>query len=175
MLLASYKSTRPGVQGIANRLIRWRLRGPYSHSEIVFEPDDGVDGLMPDGSCAPDANEALWCASSVAAERLPTWSARRAGCMGGVRFKRIRLDPDKWDTVPLHASPLRAAVRAGLIEGELYDWQGVAGFLAWVIPGSDLRWTCHEAAGLLMGIDQPHRLDPCSLHRVAVWADTTPA
>ncbi len=55
MLLASYKSTRPGWQGIANRLIRWRLRGVYSHSEIVFQPWDGVDDLMP--AAAPQAGE----------------------------------------------------------------------------------------------------------------------
>lgn len=173
MKLASYRSTRPGLQGIANRLIRWRLRGPYSHSEIVFEPGDGVDGLMPDGSCAPDADGALWCVASVAAEHLPAWSARRSGRMGGVRFKRIALSPDRWDIVPLHTSPMRAAVRAGLIEGERYDWPAIAGFLSWLIPSSARSWTCHEACGLLMGIDQPERLDPCSLHRVAVWADTT--
>ncbi len=58
MLLASYTSTRPGIQGIANRLIRWRLDGLTSHSEIVFTPFDGVDDLMPDGSAAPDADGA---------------------------------------------------------------------------------------------------------------------
>lgn len=69
MKLASYKATRPGLQGVANRLIRWRLRGPYSHNELVFEPGDGVAALMPDGTCAADARGALWCASSVAAEQ----------------------------------------------------------------------------------------------------------
>lgn len=171
MKLASYKSTRPGLQGIANRLIRWRLRGLHSHSEIVFQPWDGVDDLMPDGSAAPDANGALWCVSSVAAEKLPTWSQARAGRYGGVRFKRIALDPDRWDTVTVHADPRRAATRARLLEGEMYDWRGIAGFLSWLIPGSDRRWTCHEVAGLLMGIDQPQRLDPCSLQQVALWAD----
>ena len=46
MQLASYKSTRLGLQGIANRIIRLRLRGPYSHTEVVFEPGDGVDHLV---------------------------------------------------------------------------------------------------------------------------------
>lgn len=170
MLLASYKSTRPGVQGVANRVIRWRLKGQYSHSEIVFQPWDGVDDLMPDGSAAPDQNGALWCVSSVAAETLPAWSQNRAGRTGGVRFKRINLSPDRWDTVQIHADPRRAAVRAKLLEGEMYDWQGVVGFVTWMIPGNDRRWTCHELAGLLMGIEQPQRLDPCSLHQVALWA-----
>ncbi len=42
MLLASYTGTRPGLQGLANRAIRFRLGGPYSHTELVFEPGDGV-------------------------------------------------------------------------------------------------------------------------------------
>ena len=64
MLLASYKSTRPGLQGLANVLIRLRLGGIYSHCELVFQPGDGVDHLMPDGTTAPDENGALWCVSS---------------------------------------------------------------------------------------------------------------
>ena len=111
MLLASYKSTRPGIQGIANRIIRRRLRGQYSHSEIVFEPTDMVDALMPDGSAAP-IDGALWCVSSVAAEKLPPWSQTRAGRFGGVRFKRIALSPDRWDFVRLRGDARLAAVRA---------------------------------------------------------------
>lgn len=38
MQLASYTATLPGVQGVFNRLIRWRFDGAYSHSEIAFEP-----------------------------------------------------------------------------------------------------------------------------------------
>lgn len=174
MQLASYRGTRPGLQGIANRLIRLRLRGPYSHSEVVFEPGDGVDHLMPDGTCQPDAEGALWAASSVAAERLPAWSRTRAGRWGGVRFKRIPFDPDRWDLVPLRGNPQRAATRARLIEGQLYDWRGVAGFLAWPLGQASRRWTCHEACGLFAGIDQPWRLDPCALHQVVRWAETTP-
>lgn len=164
MLLASYTSTRPGIQGIANRLIRWRLDGRTSHSEIVFQPWDGVDDLMPDGSAAPDADGALWCVSSVAAEHLPAWSRRRAGCVGGVRFKRIRLDPARWETVPVHANARRAAIVARQLEGDLYDWQGVAGFLAWLIPQKADRWSCAELCAHLAGIKDAWRFDPCVLH-----------
>lgn len=168
MLLASYKSTRPGIQGVANRVIRWRLRGPYSHSEIVFEPTDGVDDLMPDGNAAPMGG-ALWCASSVAAEKLPAWSQRRRGRRGGVRFKRIKLDPSRWDFVRLDGDPRVAASRAKLVEGDLYDWQGVLGFVAWLIPQRSERWSCGEFCAYLLGIREPERLDPCSLHNVARW------
>ena len=169
MLLASYKSTRPGIQGIANRVIRWRLKGQYSHSEIVFQPWDGVDDLMPDGSAAPDANGALWCVSSVAAERLPAWSQRRAGCTGGVRFKRITLSPERWDFVRLRGDARQAAVRAKSVEGDKYDWPGVAGFAWWPIRAVAVWWSCAELCAQMLGMAEPWRQDPCSLHRVAQW------
>ena len=93
MKLASYIGTRAGIYGLGNVLIRLRLGGQESHSEIVFEPSDGpeVAALMPDGSLEPDANGALWCCSSVGLERIPAHSPRRSGGLGGVRFKRIIL------------------------------------------------------------------------------------
>jgi len=164
MLLASYKSTRPGLQGIANRVIRFRLKGVYSHSEIVFEPSDNVGAWMPDSSCEPDENGALWCVSSVAGERLPAWSDRRPGALGGVRFKRIAMDPAKWDLVPVQADPLKAASLAGLIEGAMYDWQQVLGYVSWLIPHKDDRWSCAEVCAYLMGMPDAWRFDPCVLH-----------
>lgn len=165
MKLASYKSTRPGLQGIANRIIRLRLRGLYSHNEVVFEPGDGVDRLMPDGSCAPDANGALWCASSVAAETLPGYSPRRAGKAGGVRFKRIALDPSRWDTQHVACDRAAAAQWFRTHEGELYDWQLVLGFLAWIVPQKAMRWTCSEACAAALGVAEGDawRFDPMNL------------
>ena len=76
MQLASYVGTRRSLMGIGNRLIRLRLSGlkealktdasldqtvlRASHSEVVFEPGDGVDHLMPDGTCEPNAKGELW-------------------------------------------------------------------------------------------------------------------
>lgn len=42
MRAAFYKGTRPGLQGIYSRLVRWVDRGPYSHCELVFS--DGLSG-----------------------------------------------------------------------------------------------------------------------------------
>lgn len=172
MQLASYKSTRPGIQGWANRLIRLRLRGEHSHNEVVFEPGDGVDHLMPDGTCAPDAAGALWCASSVAAERLPMFSVRRAGNVGGVRFKRIALDPERWDVVPYRRDALAAASWFRMHEGSRYDWALILGFLAWLLawlaPERQDRFTCSEAAAAAGGVPQAWRFDPCSLHILAL-------
>ncbi|GAB2472263.1 hypothetical protein GCM10027082_24730 [Comamonas humi] len=166
MLLASFKGTKPGMQGVANRLIRMRLRGPYSHSELVFEPGDGVGHLLPDGSEAQGDDGSLWCASSVAAEPLPAFSPRRAGHQGGVRFKRLALDPEHWDLVRLPGDPAAAALWFQQHAGALYDWQLIAGFVAWLIPGRSARWTCSEAVAAALGIPprEAWRFDPCSLH-----------
>ena len=167
MKLASYHGTRPGLMGLGNVLIRLRLRGPYSHSEIVFEPGDGVDHLMPDGTCAPDADGAMWCVSSTGLERIPAWSHRRAGKRGGVRFKRIVLS-DKW-TLDAVSSPEHAAKWAVLNQGALYDWQLILGFLAWLIPHKKSRVMCSEACAEMLGLDDAWRFDPCVL-RAAVGA-----
>lgn len=163
MKLASYKSTRPGLQGIANRLIRLRLRGVYSHNEVVFEPGDGVGFLMPDGSCE-EVDGTLWCASSVAAERLPLWSPRRAGKVGGVRFKRIKLDPSRWDVVDYPVDPKYAAFRAKYSQGALYGWRLILGYLAWVVTGQKGRFTCSQFSAYLGAIGDDWRFDPCTLH-----------
>lgn len=166
MKLASYRGTRFGIMGIGNILIRMRLRGIYSHSEIVFEPGDGVDHLMPDGTCAADADGALWCVSSTGLERIPAWSFRRAGKRGGVRFKRIALG-SKWTLDSVAQSPMDAAKWAALNQGGLYDWQLIVGFLAWLIPQKKSRVMCSEACAEMLGYEDAWRFDPCVL-RAAV-------
>mgnify|MGYP000884967569 CR=1 FL=1 len=171
MLLASYKATRPGLQGIVNRVIRWRFNGVHSHSEIVFEPGDGVDDLMPDGTCAADAAGALWCVSAVAWEVLPAHSSYRPGKRGGVRFKRIVLDPHKWDLRPLPGhSALEAARLARRHEGEPYSWRLIARWVAWYIERATQtrQWACSTFCALLLGLREPDRYDPCLLDCVAL-------
>lgn len=167
MHIASYKSSQDGLKGIANWAIRFRLHGIYSHSELVFMPGDGVDDLMPDCTCEP-IEGAYWCASSTATEKLPAWSKRRAGRSGGVRFKRISLDPAKWDLA--HAQrcdPRSAAQWFRDNEGMPYDWQLILGYLAWSIPQRDGRATCSEACAAGLGLPDPWRYDPCTLASAA--------
>lgn len=168
MKLASYKGTRAGLMGIGNWLIRLRLRGIYSHSEIVFEPGDGVDTLMPDGTCEPDADGALWCVSSTGLERLPTWSPRRAGRLGGVRFKRIVLG-DKWHLRKVEQHPSIAANWAVNNQGALYDWQLIIGFLSWLIPHKKGRVICSEACAEMLGYLEAWRFDPCLLDVAIIY------
>lgn len=167
MKLASYKSTRPGWQGLFNRVIRWRFSGLYSHSEVVFEPGDGVDAWMPDGSCAADADGALWCASSVAMERLPAWSRYRAGKLGGVRFKRIFLDPAKWGLVKSYSEVVAAAQYADRCEGHPYSWRLIAKLAAWLVSFKvTAQTTCSQFCAAAFGVPESDawRFDPCTLH-----------
>lgn len=168
MMLASYHGTRAGLLGLGNVLIRLRLRGRYSHSEVVFEPGDGVDHLMPDGTCQPDASGALWCVSSTGLEHIPPWSARRPGKRGGVRFKRIVLG-GKWTLDPV-SNPEHAARWAVDNEGRLYDWQLILGFLAWAVPHKRSRVMCSEACADMLGLGDAWRFDPCVLRAVVARA-----
>lgn len=173
--LASYKATRAGWQGWFNRLIRWRFSGLYSHSEIVFEPGDGVDNFMPDGTCEMTEAGELWCASSVALERLPNWGYR-AGKVGGVRFKRIALDPEKWDLRPLDRDPQFAAEYFILYEGVPYSWRLIVKFVAWFVDlRGTIQLTCSQACAGALGVpaSDDWRLDPCTLDAVAQFAWNT--
>ena len=42
MKIALYKGTRPGWYGLFNRAVRWWIKSPYSHIELVFS--DGISG-----------------------------------------------------------------------------------------------------------------------------------
>lgn len=182
MKLASYVGTRKSIMGLGNRLIRLRLSGirqalqtdnspsqdilRASHSEIVFEPGDNVDHLMPDGTCQPNEKGELWCVSSVGLERIPASSSRRAGKLGGVRFKRINVSSPEWELDETLTEPKSAAIWAVINQGRLYDWQLILGFLAWFIPNKRSRVMCSEAAAEMLGLQDCHRFDPCTLQAV---------
>lgn len=172
MKLAFYLGTRqPWYIGLGNVLVRLRLGSRISHCELLFEPGDGVDSLMPDGTCAPDDDGALWCASASATDAMPAWSPRRAGRRGGVRFKRINVrDPSKWLLIDVPwADPRYAALWFKEHQGALYDWQGIVGFLAWPVPGRAERWSCHEACAAALGHPSPMRTDPAALAETVLW------
>ena len=182
MKLASYVGTRDSIMGLGNRLIRLRLSGikealktnksldqdilRASHSEIVFEPGDNVDHLMPDGTCEPNENGELWCVSSTGLEHIPLTSLRRAGKMGGVRFKRINVSGTQWELDDLGSGALCAASWAVQNQGRLYDWQLIFGFVAWFIPNKKSRVICSEACAEMLQLLDAHRFDPCTLQAV---------
>lgn len=164
MKLASYKGTRPGLQGIVNRLIRWRFDGLHSHTEVVFEPTDDVSEFMPDWTTQPHEDGALWCASSVAVEVLPSWSPKRPGKAGGVRFKRIVLDPEKWDVIPYPGDAKAAAKLFHEKQGTLYNWELCLKYVAFFMPMKDDREACSQVSAAAGGFNDAWRFDPCTLH-----------
>ena len=171
MKLGFYTGTRsPWYIGLGNRLVRLRLRSQISHCELVFEPGDGVDDLMPDASAKPAA-DGLWCAGSSASDVIPAWSPRRAGRHGGVRFKRINVsDASKWLLVDVPWADARRAAQWFVDhQGALYDWQGIVGFIAWPVPDKAGRWSCHEACAAALGHPAPSRTDPAALCETLLW------
>lgn len=162
MLLASYVGTRPGLQGVANLIIRRRFGRAESHSEVVFEPGDGVDDLMPDGTAAPDAEGRLWGFSFVAAERLPLDSPRRAGKIGGGRLKRIKVHGQPQWTVQKFYRDARAAARLALdLRGMAYAWWLVAGWAGWLLRRVQRsHMVCSQFPAIVFGLARPDLIDP---------------
>jgi hypothetical protein len=164
MRLATYKSVHSSTAGVVNKLIQFRLSSKYSHSEIVFEPRDNVDEYLPDKNSCRDENGTLWCASSTILDKMPEWSVRRKGELGGVRFKRIYLAPDKWDFIDLDQDPVKVIKTMKDNEGYKYDWLLVMNFLVWLVPDSSTRLICSEACAKALGYEEPWRFDPAALH-----------
>lgn len=175
MLLASYVAIRPGLQGIGNRAIRYRLDTIHSHSEMVFQPGDGVDHLMPDGTTEP-INGEYWCASSVFAERMPEFCPNRPGELGGIRFKRINVKTPKWINVPIDSSfALGSAQWFKDHQGMGYDYLLIAKYVLWVLPSNkDDRAMCSESCAASMGFKEAERIDPALLFNIVSFLRQNP-
>lgn len=96
MQAAFYKATRPGLQGIYSRAVRWIDRGPYSHAELVFSDGLSASASWMDGGVRfkrIDYNPAHWDLIDLPQSLEPyarAWFERNAGApydlMGNVRF-----------------------------------------------------------------------------------------
>lgn len=140
MKLASYKASRAGIKGLGNLLIRFRTDSIYSHNEVIFEPGDGVDHLMPDGTTEPNSYGAYWMASSSMTDRLPSYSPFRPNGFGGTRFKRIVPDNTKWDIVEYPKDPVQAATYFKDHQGDPYDHSLILGYILWFL-NKLIRWS----------------------------------
>jgi len=140
LYLASYKSTHEGWKGLVNRAIRFFTKSQYSHSEICLgDPFAGpVD-----------------CLSSVGTE-------------GGVRVKRMQLNPDKWDVIALpyvHEDAFLNFVKYRM--GQPYDLIGcVRSVLPFVSREHETKWFCSEVCASVIGHTEPWRMHPGVLHMV---------
>jgi len=84
---------------------------------------------------------------------------------GGVRLKVIEFDPALWDFVPVPAG-LAPAARTWFAEhaGEAYDMLGNLHFVISAVGDDKRKWFCSEAVAAALGIPDPERFDPGTLH-----------
>jgi hypothetical protein len=163
MKLLGYKGNGPGLSGLVDRLIRFRLHGKYSHVEIMFEPKDCVDDYLPDMKSTP-INGALWCASSSGMDIIPKYSTKRQGKVGGVRFKRINPSPRKWDIIDLPNKDVVNAVKIfNKYEGHPYDYKLALGYLNFFLRENPDKLICSEVCAKALGFKDAWRYDPCLL------------
>lgn len=86
---------------------------------------------------------------------------------GGVRFKYIEFDSERWDFVPVPAS-LEPDARRWFREhqGNAYDLRGNFHFLVSAVGDDSGKWFCNEAVGAALGISDAWRFDPNSFYAV---------
>lgn len=123
--------------------IRFATGGQYSHVELI------------EGSA--DFDTVQICLSS-------------SGRDGGVREKRMKLDPAKWDLVELRVDAEGPATFIRNKIGRRYDYPALifSQFFALGRHNPD-RWFCSEIVAASLGLDQPHRLSPQMLFEVVTW------
>ena len=92
---------------------------------------------------------------------------------GGVRFKSIAYEPEKWHIVML---PLTALEVASVLEfcerekGKKYDWRGILDFFAGKGDGDKNSWFCSEiCAAALQQVGRFRFLTPARTSPEALW------
>lgn len=86
---------------------------------------------------------------------------------GGVRCKTMPLPTDKWDLIPLSATPGQVCTFYKQHRGKKYDWWGVAGFVLY--HKSDIRRLfCSEFCAEFLGLSESWRYSPNLLHALLV-------
>jgi hypothetical protein len=83
---------------------------------------------------------------------------------GGVRFKKIDFDSERWDFITLMVSS-ESLAREWFTnhEGAKYDLVGNIRFALDFLPDNKLKWFCSEAVAASLGKAEPWRLGPNGL------------
>lgn len=129
-----------------NRFVAWYLRGPYSHCELVLGTD------------------AAGLSECVSASYLD----------GGVRTKRMQLDPEHWDVVDVPGSTRWPRFWARVHAHDRYDILGLLGFVWRRQTGAQERWFCSEAVAAMLRMPDPWRYDPMTLCSALRWKCNLP-
>jgi len=135
---AFYKGKVSGRSGLWGRVIRWWTRSPYSHVELIFY-DGGPRGKSQAASSSRED--------------------------GGVRFSWFTFDPALWDFVDLpDALALPALQWFRDHEFQPYDVLGDIHFVLSPFGDDKRKWFCSEAVAAALGMPNPERFDPGTLH-----------
>ena len=141
--VAFYKgdSTKKGVAGLRERIedkvIRCVTKGPYSHCEIAVPDNAGYYSLF----------------SSSPRDK-------------GVRTKTHKLNPNKWDILPINVEPKQIIDFYNKTQGLPYDILGVLGI---VLPFKDGRnkYFCSEwCYNAIFNSTDGFRVDPNRLYSI---------
>lgn len=83
---------------------------------------------------------------------------------GGVRFKRIEFDPERWDftTLPPHMETAAITWFEQHL-GQSYDLVGNLHFIVSPVPQRKGKWFCSEAVAAALGVAAPWRYSPATL------------
>lgn len=128
-----------GQERIFNRSVCWWLSGPFSHTELILDEDDGL--------CR--------CASSSFQD-------------DGVRVKWMSLNPDHWVFLDIDADYVFADKWFRDHRGEDYDVLGLLGFVWRRGTGDRTKHVCSAAIAAALGFPDPWRFDPMTLHAALV-------
>lgn len=112
--------------GLFAKLIKLRTGGEHSHVELIFPQYKIYDEIA--------KRELSLCFSSYEKE-------------GGVRFKFIYLNPEKWDIVPIDipdTSLDKLLSFAASLADAKYDWFGIVKFVLPHLPEKPGRFFCSE-------------------------------
>lgn len=135
LCVALYKGTRPGLDGIQNRMGRWLDAGPYSHAELVMTNRmSSSSSLMDKG-----VRTKLICYSSV----------------GSWDFLPI-LDPSG-------RIEAKAAKWFADHDGNPYDLWGNVRFAFGMARDSKDKWFCSEAVMAALGFAEAFRYGPSGM------------
>ena len=82
---------------------------------------------------------------------------------GGVRFKTIDFNLDKWDIVEIsNKYETDATIWFATHQGDKYDIMGNIHLVVGAVGDDKNKWFCNEAVAAALGIIEPWRFDPNS-------------
>lgn len=132
-----------GGRTFTDRVIQRVTRSNYSHVEFLPEPPVSGDVM--------------------------TLTVSASGRDGGVRWKKIKFRPDRWDILSVPWAPEGCQAFFSENVGKPYDFWGLIGSQALNLRRqSPNHWFCSEICAAALKMGAPHSYSPGDLHRQIV-------